>query len=88
MPTHGHTATWGTHIGVGRTRDVKGWYHELKAWWAAYKAMRQEARLAAIAARWDATREALKPLRAEAAADMVAREHALSTAAMLHGLTL
>ena len=88
MHAHGHTTVWGTHIGVGRARDAKGWYDHLKEWWAAHKAMRREARLATLSARWDAQREALKPFRAEAAADMVAAEHAFSTATTLYGLAL
>jgi hypothetical protein len=65
-----------------------GWYAHLQAWWAMHKATRHEAYLAALTARWDARREALTPRRADAAADMVAAEHAFSTATMLYGLTL
>ena len=86
MPVHGHTTTWGAHIGLGRARDAKGWYEHLQAWWAAHKAMRDEARLATFRARGDATRETLKPCRAEAAADMVAAKHAFSTATALGDL--
>jgi hypothetical protein len=86
MRSHAHTATWGTHIGVGHGHDAKRWYEHLKAWWTAHKAIRREARLAAIAARWDATREALTPLRADAAVDMVAAEHAFTAATTLYGL--
>jgi hypothetical protein len=86
MRSHGHTITWGTHIGAGRARDAKGWYEHLKAWWTAHKAARHEAKLAAMAARWDAKREALTPFRAEAAADMVAAEHACSTMTTVYGL--
>ena len=88
MRTHGHTTTWGTHIGVGRAKLGGSWYHEVKEWWAAHKAARGEARLAPLNARWDATRERLKPLRAEAAADMVAAEHAFSTSITLCDLAL
>jgi hypothetical protein len=79
MHANGHTTVWGTHIGVGRARDVKGWYHELKEWWAAHKAARHEAKLATLKARWDARREAVRPLHADGASDMVASTHAFST---------
>jgi hypothetical protein len=88
MRTHGHTTTWGTHIGVSRAKLGGGWYHEIKEWWATHQAARREARRAALNARWDATRERLKPLRAEAAADMVAAEHAFSTAITVYSLAL
>jgi hypothetical protein len=88
MAAHGHATAWGTHLGVGRTRDVKRWYHELKEWWTAYKAARHEATLAALTARWDAKREAVRPLQADAASDMVAPAYAGSTAAALCDLGL
>ena len=37
MHADGHTTVWGTHIGVGRTTDGKGWYQQVKEWWAAHK---------------------------------------------------
>jgi hypothetical protein len=83
MPAHGHTTVWGMHIGVGRVRDAKGWYQQLKEWWADHKAVRREARLAALTARWDAKREALRLQRADAAVDMVGPAHACSTTAAL-----
>jgi hypothetical protein len=83
MPANGHTTVWGTHSGVGRTRDANGWYHELKAWWAAHKAARHDARLATLTARWEAKREAVRPLHADTAADMVAPTHAFSTTTTL-----
>jgi uncharacterized protein (DUF2062 family) len=64
------------HIGIGRARDAKGWYEHLKEWWTARKAMRREARLTA------------KPLRADAAADMVAPGHARSIAMALGDLSV
>jgi hypothetical protein len=86
MHANGHTTVWGTHIGVGGARDAKRWYQQLREWWVARKAAREQARLAALTACWDARREALKPLRADAAAEMVAAEHTLSTSIMLYGL--
>jgi hypothetical protein len=75
MAAHGHTITWGTHIGVGRATDVKGWYARFKAWLAA----RHSARLATLSAQWDGRREAVRSFRADAAIDMVTRTHAYST---------
>jgi hypothetical protein len=88
MRAHGQTTVWGTHIGVGRARGGAGWYQQLREWWAAHKAARQQARLSALSGCWDAEREALKPLRAEAAPEMAAAQGALSMATMLYGLTL
>jgi hypothetical protein len=77
MAAHGHTTVWGTHIGVGRATDTKGWYAPFKAWLTA----RHSARLATHSAQWDARREAVRSFRADAAIDMVAPAHAYSTAA-------
>jgi hypothetical protein len=83
MHVNGHTTIWGTPIGVGRARDTKSWYQQIKEWWAAYKAARHDAKLATLKARWDARRETVRPLRADAAADMVASRHACSTTTAL-----
>jgi hypothetical protein len=88
MAGHGHTATWGTHIGVGRATDTKSWYAQLKTWWATHKAARRDARLATLKARWDARREAVHPFRADAAIDMVPAAYMDATARALCELSL
>ena len=88
MHTKGYTTVWGTHIGVGRTQDAKGWYQHMKEWWVAHTAARQEAKLTRLRARWDARREAVRPLHADAAIDMVASTHAFSTTTALCDLTM
>jgi hypothetical protein len=88
MTTHGYTTVWGTHIGVGRRTDAKGWYQQLKAWWADHKAARHEAHLITLNARWDARREAVRLQPADAAVDMVAATHAFSTTTALCDLGL
>jgi hypothetical protein len=88
MPAHGHATTWKLPLGIGRARDVRGWYHELKERWEVHKAARREARLAALTARWDAKREAVRSPHADAALDMVAATHAFSTTTTFGDLTL
>ena len=88
MHANGHTTTWGTHIGVSRARDTKRWYQQLKAWWAGYKAARHNAKLATLRASWDAKREAVRPLHADAAVDLVAPAHASSTIIALSSLSV
>lgn len=83
MHANGHITVWGTHIGVSRPRDTKGWYQQLKAWWADRRAARRAAPLAALNAGWDARREAVRPLRAATAIDMVAATHACSATTVL-----
>jgi hypothetical protein len=87
MRSHGHATVWGTHVGVGRPRDAKGWYQQLKEWWAAHKAAREHAKLAALTTCWDAKCEAVRPHRAEAAPEMAAAHHAISVATILYGLS-
>jgi hypothetical protein len=75
MAAHGHTAAWGTHIGIGRTTDAKGWYAQFKTWLSA----RHNARRSTLNAYWDARREAVRSFHADAAIDMVPQAHARST---------
>ena len=74
MAAHGHTVTWGTHVGVGRATDVKGWYAQFKTWLAS----RRDTKRAALNAYWDARRETVRPLHADAAIDMIPQAHARS----------
>jgi hypothetical protein len=87
MRSHVHTTVWETHLGVSRARNAQGWYQRLREWWAARKAARKQAKLAALNACWDAQHETFKPLRAEAAPEMAAAHHAMSIATMLYGLS-
>jgi hypothetical protein len=88
MHATGHTTVWGTHIGIGRATDSKSWYQRLKGWWTAHKAARQEAQLASLRAHWDAKHEAVRPVHADAAVDMVASAHAFSTTTALCDLSV
>jgi hypothetical protein len=88
MHANGHTTVWGTPIGVGRATDTKSWYQQIRDRWTAYKAARHDATLATLKARWDARREAVHPLHADAAIDMVASTHAFSTTTALCDLSV
>jgi hypothetical protein len=88
MRAHGHTTVWGTPIGVGRARDVKRWYQQLRDRWTAHQVARQEAKLTTLSAHWDARREAVRPLYADQAIDMVASTHALSLTTALCNLSI
>jgi hypothetical protein len=88
MRAHGHASVWRTHIGLGRARDTKSWYEQIRDRWTAYKATRHDAKLATLRARWDARREAVRPLHADAAIDMVASTQAFPTTTALCNLAV
>ena len=88
MHVNGHTTVWGTPLGVNRTGDTKSWYQQIRDRWTAYKAARHAAQLATLRAQWDARHEAVRPLHADAAIDMIAPTHAFSTTTALCDLTV
>jgi hypothetical protein len=87
MPRQVQTTLWGTPREGDRAQEANGWYQRLRDWEAAYTAARREAKLAALSACWDSTREVVTPLRAEAAPGMTAAHAVLSTETTLYGLS-
>jgi hypothetical protein len=75
-------------IPIGRAGDAKGWSQQLHAWWATHRAARHAANLASLSTRWDATREAVTPFRADAAPEMAAAHGTRSMAMLLYSLAL
>ena len=88
MRSHGHTTEWEAQISVGRAKDAKSWYAELKDWWSAHKTAHHDAKLAALQSRWDAKREAVRVVHADAAAAMIVPEHIFSTTTAFSDLAL
>jgi hypothetical protein len=87
MQAHGQATVWETYLGIGRARDVKGWYQQLRSGWAARAAARRQAQPVALDASWDAQHEAVRPLRADAAQEMAAAQGVLTVATVLYGLS-
>ena len=88
MHAHGLSTTGWIHRLVGRDRSGAGWSRQLRGWWAARQATRQAAHLAVLSARWNATHEAVTPLRAEAAMDMAVAQGVRSITLQPHALAL
>ena len=80
MTMLGHTITWGTHIGAEHTTGAKGWYAQMKTWWAAHKAARHETKRDALKARWDVRHEAVRTPFTVTATDAMEPAHAQSVA--------
>jgi hypothetical protein len=88
MHAHGHTTHWGSQIGVGRAAHGQSWYQQVRAWWAAHKAARQESQLATLRAYWDARREAVRPLYTQAVSDIMSSTHGSSVTTALCDLSV
>jgi hypothetical protein len=86
MPVHGHPTVVG--LPISRAGEAKGWSQQLHAWWATHRAVCHTATLASLSTRWDATREAVTPFRADAAPVMAAAHGARSVALLLYSLAL
>jgi hypothetical protein len=87
MHTHAQTTIWDTPSGISRAREAKSWYYQLRDWWTAHAAARQQAKRDALHRRWNAEREMVTSCRAEAAPEMAAAHHAIAVATMLYGLS-
>jgi hypothetical protein len=87
MQVYGHTITWGSQTGVGGA-SRRGWYQQLREWWAARHAAHPHAPFAACKRRWDAKHEVVRPLPVGAVMDMAAAQGALSLGTQLYSLTL
>jgi len=83
LPSHGQATVWGTPAGPDRAREGAGWRQQLRQWWGARREAHRCARLAALNRCWDSQRETCRPLRAEAALEMVVAQAGLSVATML-----
>jgi hypothetical protein len=88
MRAQGQTTVWGNHITVGRAKHRAGWLQQLRDWCPRYKATRRDTKFAALNGCWDAHREVLIPVGADAAAEMAAAHGALSVATQLYGLSV
>ena len=83
LPSHGQATVWGTPGGLDRAREGAGWRQQLRQWRGARQEAHRRARLAALNRCWDPQRETCRPLRAEAALEMVVAQASLSVATML-----
>jgi hypothetical protein len=86
MRAQSNTTVWDIHRGVDRATDTKRWYKQVKEWWAARAAARQQAKLAALKACWDAERETFTPRCADAAPEMAIAQAALTLATQPYSL--
>jgi hypothetical protein len=64
-----HDTTLSAPVAIGHTTE--SWYARIKTWWTA----RHDGRPADLTPYWDARREAVRTLRADAALDMVPQTH-------------
>ena len=86
MRAQAHPSVWGILLGISRASSHAGRYRQLCTWWAARTAAHRQARLASLGRRWDGTREAVSPLRAEAAIDMAVARGTLAIATQPYAL--
>jgi hypothetical protein len=86
MPVHGYPTVSG--LPIGRSTEAQRWYRQLRDRWTAHQAARHAAHLASLSTRWDAPREAVTPVRADAAPDMAAAHGARSVAMLFYSLAV
>jgi hypothetical protein len=85
MPVHGETMARGSHLGMTVEAGTLDWFQRLARWFK--RASRHEQPTAAISSYgvWDPRRERFTPLRADAAADLVAVQYGPIWTARIYG---
>ena len=83
LPSHGQATVWETPVGRDCAREGAVWRQQFRQWWGARREAHRYATLAALNRCWDPQREICRPLRAEAALEMVVAQASFSVATML-----
>ncbi len=83
MRANGHTIVWGTHISFGKAKDRRGVFAHLVSWLTSKI---EKPRRASVVCNgtWNARREELSHLRADAALDIAAARGSFPTAMLLY----
>lgn len=88
MRAHSETMTQGTRIGMPVRVSGLDWLQRIRQWFKSFRAPSADIAAVSQYGTWDAGREKYRPLKAEAAVDLVAAQYGHAWSAKIYSISI